>query len=196
MNTKDNFENFKNIIEEQNILIMQMLNRNNAYLKQFEDVTSKYEHLLTTDTNALQTKGGALVGDYITYYDSIDDRIRIGKIICSDYNDYLLFYPLSDQCCSCCYGTINELIENYSEYEDFKIIHSGKYSNSIPQKTFSYILFKDNEYEGELINLILSDYNGICLYDANTGDVFAKANSYNELICYMMTNFKLIIPLR
>lgn len=187
MNTYDEINNLKNSIEEQNCLIERILYNNKIYLDKLEDILHG---------NEVENNREVLVGDYIAYYDCSADNLLIAKIVKNEDFTYQLFYPLFNECSHCCYDSIEELIYDYSDYEDFEIIYTGEYSNNIPKKTSSYILIKDNEFEDELLHLELLENNGFYLYDKDTDDILARKNTYDELIFYVMKNFQLIIPLR
>lgn len=192
--TNDDIKNLKKSIEEQNNRIEEILCNNKIYLEKLEDILitneNILENILTEDDNEI------VVGDHIIYYDYSVDNMLIGKIITNDYYNYQLFYPLSNECSTCCYESIEELVDDYSDNTDFEIIYTGEYSNNIPKKTFSYILIKDDGHEYEVFRLGLLENNGFCLYDKDTDDIIARKDTYDELIFHMIKNFQLIIPLR
>lgn len=190
MITNEEIKNFKKIIEEQNVLIEKILRSNSVYLDKLDSILNS-----TPEITPL-CKEETLEGDYISFYSNLIESIVVGRIISNEDDNYQIYYPLLNKCDCCCYNSIEELIEDFEDYEDFMIIHTGSYSNMIPNKTSSYMLYEKYGDEVVLYNLFLSESDGIYLYNKDTGDVFAKKDTYDEVIFSVMKNYELVIPLR
>lgn len=192
MITNDEIKNLKKSIEEQNILIEELLNSNKIYLDKIEYILSNQS---SDNTSMFNQK--ILEGDYISFYSNLMDSIVIGKIIGNGDNCYQLYYPLLNEVDYCCYNSIEELIDDYTDCSEFVVIHTGKYSNMIPNKSSFYVLYKSNRDEDKVYKAKLSrEECSFVLYSLETGDVLVSGNTYEETIFNAMENYNLVIPLR
>ena len=195
MITNDEIKNLKKSIEEQNLLIEQILNSNKMHLNTIESIL-KYKDSDLCENTSIYNKE-VLEGDYISFYSNLTENIIVGRIISDRDNAYQLYYPLLHQVDYCCYGSIEELLDDYIDCDDFMIINTGKYSNMIPSKTSSYILCEYNEDKGIIYESKLSEEDDcIVLCKKDTEEILVNGNTYEETIFHAMQNYSLVIPLR
>lgn len=189
--TNEEIANLKKSIQEQNLLIKEVLNTNSLYLENLETILNENKNKKTSDKKVL-------LGDYISFSDKDLYHLYIAKIIRDDNNTYQLYYPLSNECTHYnYYSSIEELVNDFKDSDDFKIISTGKYTNMIPDETSSYVLYKEDDIDGELYEVEMRETNNaIYFYDKYTKNVLFEGYTYDETILGLMRNFDLVIPLR
>lgn len=216
MDTNNKIKNLANIAENQSKLINDLINLSSQQLKKIE-LLLKEKSVDTTDikdTPKEREKARDLIKnlnkryiesesssddiyncDYIIYTDTNTNEKIIGKVIEDGNENYQLFNPILNSAEYSCYGSVNELIEDYIEESELIIFKASSYTNMIPDKSNSYILYIENPDEKDIKEVVLfEDENSISLID-DKGNVLSEGNSYEDLIFRTMLNYRLVIPI-
>ena len=195
MITNEEINGLKNAIKEQTVVIREMVELNKEQFKKIDLLIENRQEERIEDMSYSED-GGIKEGDYISYYSNTLNKIVIGKIIGDGNDNYQVFYPSLNASDYCCYQSIEELLYDYIELEDFMTVKTGEYSNMIPKETTSYIVYEERNDGEDIWRASIFKENGKMLLCDEMGNAMVEGKTYEELIFKAMMEYSLVIPLR
>lgn len=195
MITNEEINCLKNVLEEQTLMMREIVELNKEQLKKIDFLMESKQEEKREDISESEDEN-IKEGDYISYYSNELSKIVIGKIIGDGSYHYQVFYPLLNASDYCCYESIETLLDEYMEYEDFMIIKTGEYSNMIPKQTDSYVIYEERDDGEDLWEASIFKENDKMLLCEEMGNTMAEGKTYEELIFKAMIEYSLVIPLR
>lgn len=135
------------------------------------------------------------LGDYISYYSNVLEEIVLGKIIENGDNQYQVFYSNKNSTDYCIYNSIEELIDDYSDNEDFEILKVYNKKVTELNTGTKYLLFRN----GEVLIVECNTSSGCCgdSYDLFTdGEIVESAENLDDLFLETVKNYEIIEEIR
>ena len=195
MITNEEINCLKNVIEEQTLMMREIVALNEEQLKKIDLLVESKQEEKREDISESEYEG-VKEGDYISYYSNELSKIVIGKIIGDGSYHYQVFYPLLNASDYCCYESIEALLDDYMEYEDFMVIKIGEYSNMIPEQKDSYAIYEERNGEEYIWQASIFEENDKIILCDEMGSTMEEGKTYKELIVEAMMEYSLVIPLR
>lgn len=195
MITNEEINCLKKTIEEQTLMMREIVELNKEQLKKIDFLVESKQEEKKEDISESEDES-VKEGDYISYYSNESSKIVIGKIIGDGSYHYQVFYPLLNASDYCCYESIETLLDEYMEYEDFMIIKTGEYSNMIPKQAESYVLYEERDNGEDLWKANIFEEDGKLVLCDEMGETMIERKTYEELIFEAMMEYSLVIPLR
>ena len=215
MNTNENIKEISKIVETQSKILNELIKLSSEQLKKIELLTNSNEGVLRPldDTYERENASNLIKSinqrylqskhteydiskcNYIMYFDEYSKEKLIYKVIEDGNNNYQLFNPILNCAEYSCYDTVDELIRDYKSESDLIVFKSGSYTNMIPDRADSYLIYIDNQEEKDIKEVVLfEDDNTLSLID-DKGNALAEGESYEDLIFKAMFNYKLVVPI-